>query len=101
MYYKDYLKSKDWLKKRIKKYSAKNRCAICGSQRKLNVHHLIYGSDLTKIEQKDLRVLCERCHSLTHKLFNEGRIIFKSTNHNSRFATIKNIVKKERKKNIL
>jgi len=99
MEYADYLKSIDWKNKREEKLSrklgTKKRCAICASEENLNIHHLSYQVDLTKVEQKDLRVLCKRCHSLTHELFKNGKLKFKSKNHHSRFVLTKTAVKKE------
>ncbi len=98
MNYKNYLKSDDWKQKKLKKFSksggAKSKCAICGSRERLEVHHLVY-KNLYDVELKDLRILCKRCHSLTHKLFKEGKIRFKNKNPQSRFAIIKTAVKKE------
>lgn len=93
MNYSDYLKSCDWKEKRTLKRNNKKNCAICGSKENLHTHHLNY-KNLIDVEQSDLRVLCENCHFLTHKLFKEGKIKFKNNNHNSRFALIKNAVKK-------
>mgnify|MGYP002814182166 CR=1 FL=1 len=98
MKYKEYLKSKDWSIKRKEKLDrksgTKNRCAICASTERVEIHHLVY-KDLFNVEQSDLRVLCHRCHFFVHDLINAGKIIFKGNSHNSRFATIKNCVKKE------
>lgn len=99
MEYSRYLQSEDWKNKRLQKHErkggAKSRCSICADSKLLDVHHLSYKTDLSEVEQKDLRVLCRRCHTLTHKLFKEGKIKFKSLNHHSRFASIKFAVKKE------
>jgi len=92
MEYKKYLKSEDWKQKKNKKYYKKRKCAICAETNNLDVHHLNY-KNLYDVESEDLRILCRRCHFLTHDLFKQGKIKFKSNNHNSRFATIKNIVK--------
>lgn len=98
MNYQSYLKSKDWQGKRVRKLNrklgTKRRCAICGSKESLHVHHLSYADNLSKTKQKDLRVLCSRCHLLTHRLFKQGKIKFRSNNHHSRFAITKTAVKK-------
>ena len=93
MNYKNYLNSSDWKLKRKAKLATTRRCAICGSEENIDIHHLIY-KDLFNVERKDLRVLCRRCHFLTHDLFDKGLIKFNSTNHNSRFTLIKTAVKK-------
>lgn len=96
--YKKYLQSLDWKLKRDYKLNHQNktkkRCAICGEFNNLEIHHLNY-KDLISVKQNDLRILCSRCHFITHKLFKEGKIEFKNNNHNSRFIIIKNAVKKE------
>ena len=94
MKYSNYLKSQDWREKQVRKRFKKNRCAICASTERLDVHHLVY-KDLISITDADLRVLCRRCHFLCHDLYKRGRFKFRSDNHNSRFAIIKVAVKKE------
>lgn len=93
MEYKQYLKSNDWKTKRARKYKKPRRCAICASTENLDVHHLNY-RNLFDVLQSDLRVLCRRCHYLAHDLHKQGKIKFKSTDHNSRFILIKIAVKK-------
>src|SRR3990167_2957622 len=91
--YQDYLKSSDWEDKKSKKYSKLRRCAICGDKENLDIHHLNY-KNLTDCEQSDLRILCRRCHFTTHNLYKACVFHFRNTNHHSRFAIIKNAVKK-------
>ena len=92
--YQGYLKSEDWLTKKYLKKLRTNRCAICNATENLDIHHLNY-RNLVDVQLSDLRVLCRRCHFLAHDLHRAGKIRFKSDNHNSRFALIKNAVKKE------
>jgi len=98
MEYNQYLQSADWQQKRseklLRKYGTKKRCSICASKEKLNIHHLNY-RNLYDVEQSDLRILCERCHKLTHALYKNGKFRFVNNNHLSRFAIIKAAVKKE------
>lgn len=94
MKYKEYLKSEDWVQKRRLKRRKRLRCAICAATDELDIHHLNY-RNLYDVQQSDLRRLCRRCHFLTHKLYKEGKIIFRNDNHHSRFAIIKCAVKKE------
>lgn len=94
MNYQDYLKSPDWTAKRNNKKRKINRCGICGETKSLDVHHLNY-KNLYDVDGTDLRVLCHRCHFVAHRLFKEGKIVFRNNDHNSRFAIIKNEVKKE------
>lgn len=94
MMYQEYLQSADWKQKRLEKYARKpRRCAICATLEKLHVHHLVY-RQLFDVEQKDLIVLCERCHFLAHDLIKAGKIVFRNDNPMSRYMLIKNAVKK-------
>jgi hypothetical protein len=88
--YQEYLKSDDWRQKRTAKLArAKYRCAICGDGKKLHVHHLIY-RQWFNVRMSDLRVLCERCHGVSHELMDLGQIIFApSMGHQERFAATK------------
>lgn len=93
--YRKYLLSDEWKEKRILKFKSKRiyRCAICGSKKGLEVHHLIY-KHIYDVETSDLRIFCHTCHSLTHELLKKGKIKYKNENHNSRFALTKNAIKK-------
>lgn len=93
MSYKDYLKSKDWELKRNEKLKRNSRCGICNDNI-VDIHHLNY-RNLIDVEQSDLRRLCRRCHFLAHRLFKEGKIVFKNNNHLSQWALLKHGVKKE------
>lgn len=98
MDYRTYLASADWQQKReakrTRKSGARDRCAICGTRDRLDVHHLRYAADLTTIQQADLRILCRRCHGLTHDLIRAGTLRFTKPDHHHRFALTKNAVKK-------
>ena len=101
--YKEYLKSEDWDKKRLAKLGrkawAKKRCAVCGDDTKIEVHHLIYRKDLTEVKQSDLRILCKRCHKLAHKLLKNGKLKYRNENTASRFALMQWAIKKHLKGN--
>lgn len=88
--YLAYLKSTDWQQKRRKKLNRKGRlkrrCAICGSRDNLDIHHLIYRTPLSAARQNDLRVLCRRCHGLTHDLIRSGVLKFGNRKPNRRFT---------------
>jgi len=98
MEYREYLQGDNWKEKRTKKLTRKSnkkrRCAICASEENLDIHHLNY-KDLFNVEQNDLRILCRNCHLLAHRLYKEGKFVFRNNNHHSRFAIIKVAVKKE------
>tara|TARA_Y200000002_G_scaffold275461_1_gene229729 strand:+ start:344 stop:721 length:378 start_codon:yes stop_codon:yes gene_type:complete len=91
--YRKYLGSEDWKRKRAEKRSKKLRCAICASTENIDVHHLNYRK-LTDVKQSDLRKYCRRCHNLTHELEKQGKIVYRSDNHHSKFAIQKAAVKK-------
>lgn len=95
--YRDYLKSADWQQKRQAKRRKRNHCAICGSTKQLDVHHLRYRQDLTTVPQADLRVLCRQCHETAHALMKSGMIRFRSVNPHHRFQVTCNAVRKARR----
>ena len=100
--YKKYLASNDWKNKRLLKLGrkgwSKKRCAVCGQMTNLEVHHLIYRNDLKKVTQTDLRILCKRCHKLSHKLLKNGKLKYKNENHHSRFALLQWAIKRHLKR---
>lgn len=64
--YKVYLDSPHWkaIRKRLyREYEYK--CAMCGSPKNLNVHHITY-DNLGEEKDEDLTVLCQKCHSELH-----------------------------------
>jgi len=69
MPYEDFLKTPYW--KSISKFIKNrdfNRCEICGSQKRLHVHHKTYnhhGDELHHLD--DLITLCRTCHSSIHE----------------------------------
>ncbi len=93
MEYKEYLRTEDWKNKRDDKLTRKTRCGICAAEN-VDIHHLNY-RNLFDVSLSDLRRMCRRCHFLAHDLYKAGRFRFKSENHQSRWCTIKNAVKKE------
>jgi 5-methylcytosine-specific restriction endonuclease McrA len=46
---------------------AGNKCADCGKQRKLDVHHVTYDR-LGNERPEDLVALCRACHNARHKI---------------------------------
>lgn len=64
--YQAYLNSPRWqaIRKRLyREYEYK--CAMCGSPKNLNVHHITY-ENLGEEKDEDLTVLCQQCHSDIH-----------------------------------
>ena len=73
--YAEYLKSKDWQKKRRNKLRHDpHRCAVCGSPHRLQVHHLVYRNNLKLTKQKELKILCDDCHRIAHDLIAAGEL---------------------------
>lgn len=90
MNYNEYLKSDDWKQLKGQKYKKKDRkCAFCASVENLDVHHMVYAKDLGDTTTGDLRVLCRKCHSFTHFLFNNGYIKFRTKTRVKRFTDTK------------
>jgi len=81
MNYKDYLKSNHWKQIRKNKFISNQKvnlkkCAICGSEKNLQIHHLTY-KNLWNENNKTLRILCNKCHkilSFLPKLKGNGQI---------------------------
>lgn len=65
--YRNYLKSDAWAQLKIDLYNQRGRnCEICGSSRRLEVHHLTY-KNVYKEEPEDLLILCRKCHQQEHR----------------------------------
>jgi hypothetical protein len=92
--YRQYLRSDHWQTLRAAKMSQpeKRRCGVCGSRENVQVHHLRY-RNIFDVQTDDLRRLCDRCHSLFHRLVGEGLEI-KSESNNGRWALTKTAIKK-------
>lgn len=47
----------------------KHKCVLCGSRKKLQVHHIITYADcyITRDDEKNLCVLCKICHKEVSK----------------------------------
>lgn len=66
MNYQEYILSEAWAKKRqFALLKAKNKCQLCSFEHELDVHHLSY-KNLGNEKDKDLLVLCRRCHRDLH-----------------------------------
>lgn len=64
--YYQYLKSPHWQttkKLALKMYKS---CVLCGTAKKLNVHHRNYDHLYNEIIAEDLIVLCKPCHEMYH-----------------------------------
>lgn len=52
--------------RRAVKERDRNRCRVCGTTKKLHVHHIAYRSQGGTHDEHNLIVLCETHHSLVH-----------------------------------
>ena len=69
--YENQLKTKEWKDKRAHILKLKGRkCSICGVSHNLQIHHLRYlsGHLAWEYDDKDLIVVCGRCHQRLHGL---------------------------------
>lgn len=65
--YLEYLDSVDWEKKRQRTFMFKGEeCEICGSKKKLNIHHGTY-ENFKNEKDEDLFVFCNDCHKSYHE----------------------------------
>ncbi len=68
MNYQEYLQSEAWNHKRkVALMFWDNRCTLCFSPNRLQVHHRTY-ERLGQERITDLIVLCEKCHKIHHFL---------------------------------
>ena len=75
MQYSDFLKTQYWEGVRCYKLrKADFKCELCGTKGKLNVHHRTYENHglehRRSVADKDLIVLCEKCHKKFHDIIN-------------------------------
>ena len=75
MDYQAYLRSSEWQVKRklVLDYYG-NRCAVCNSPVRVDVHHRRY-DNIGSERFTDMITLCEVCHSLFHRMV-EPRHVF-------------------------
>ena len=73
--YQDYLESDDWKYLREKMINLRKVCEICGTNKKLLVHHKNYDR-VPQEKSRDLMVLCWDCH---YKLHHGGESDIKTT----------------------
>lgn len=61
MTYREYLNSPEWQKKRDFRILCDGKCAICGSTKNLQVHHMTYET-FPNESPSDLITVCRKCH---------------------------------------
>jgi hypothetical protein len=68
--YQDYLESDEWIRLRNDAFRVwKKRCHICGTSKRLQIHHLCYGEFPEDSTIEDLMPLCGPCHKKVHSVF--------------------------------
>ncbi len=78
--YKHYLKTPHWQVLRAwRKMASDYKCEICGSEYRIEVHHLHYDTLFCE-EFKDLKVLCHGCHTYLHELRDDIQKAIKKVN---------------------
>ena len=66
--YKEYLKTDKWKKKREEAFNHYgNCCALCSSDKNINIHHRNYDNLGKENVKTDLIVLCQECHEIFHE----------------------------------
>lgn len=76
-FYSDYINSKHWKEYKNNVYkNKKNCCEICGSEKRLIVHHKTY-ERLGEEKILDTMIVCAKCHDAIHKLHRSGKNRFK------------------------
>ena len=68
MSYQDFIKSPEWRVQRQRIIERDSVCQNCGANKQLQVHHLVYTKDLTKVPDDKLVTLCKTCHSKLESL---------------------------------
>jgi 5-methylcytosine-specific restriction endonuclease McrA len=67
--YRRMLHDPRWLQLRLKIIQMdRSRCILCGSQERLEVHHLLYRPNCKpwQYQDEDLVTLCRKCHAHAH-----------------------------------
>ena len=81
--YHEFIKSHLWEMQKIDWYSRhKKRCAMCKSERYINLHHKIYPKNkrFLSLQDRAFIALCRTCHFEYHKKHGVKRNMCRSTN---------------------
>lgn len=66
----DYIKTKEWRKKRLETFLLKwKKCMKCWSEKQIHVHHATYERIWDENVSTDLFPLCKRCHEFFHRKY--------------------------------
>lgn len=94
--YNNYLLSKEWRDKRIKILQTRNCCECCKSQKILQIHHLHYRNIFCEDLDKDLVVLCKKCHKIVHDWYDNRTDKYRSLEEVTRDIIQNYWIKKEK-----
>ena len=73
----DYIKTKEWRKKRLETFLKKwKKCMKCWSEKQIQVHHSNYSRLWDEDIGIDLFPLCTRCHNFFHKKYEPAKKAF-------------------------
>jgi len=61
-----YLKSDHWAALKKAKLRVSSNCEVCGSQKKMDIHHINY-RNIFDVTTDDLATLCRKCHTEWHE----------------------------------
>lgn len=75
-YWSEYLKSDHWSDLRARKLKASPVCEKCGSNKRIEPHHLRY-KNLFDVELEDLMTLCRKCHRSEHQKITAEKPVFR------------------------
>lgn len=96
----DYLKTEHWLKFRKEVRLLRKNCEICGSDKRLNVHHRNY-KNVGRENFGDVYLVCNYHHKKLHKIAREKKIsydkAFNFLKENDNFPRGKRRLKKPKK----
>jgi len=66
--YMKFMSSDKWDMIRQSTFSLKGKeCEKCHSTKNLQIHHISYNDELEWVKEKDLMVLCRKCHNVMHQ----------------------------------
>ena len=80
-HYIEYIKSKDWTKRKIVYYRLHEKsCRACGATKNIHLHHTVYRpSEFGRERDSDLVPLCGDCHGSFHKTYGKKGNMSKET----------------------
>lgn len=68
--YRDYIKSKLWIKRKNRYFGRYGKkCEACGFNKFITLHHAKYTGEYGNESDSEVYALCKRCHNLFHQSF--------------------------------